>query len=770
MVPGCSWCHPGMCQANTVVCEKDSDIFWNSPGGGSWTESSNWDLGRIPADGDTVYVSLSGRYDVAVDIAVNVKNLILGGVCRSGFCSSKPRLLVGRDLTTKGLLINQGAELYVYNRRTLIVDGQALNNGVLRVGGPTCQFNQGVGNYGAIIIQDSGATLTGNITNHGFFDFNPAYGHLYINNVLHNKASGTVGLGSTSYRIYRGHVLNEGAITMDCGCSEEVQCSCSHYIGCSLVNFGMISIRSGTADFYEDVQLSGTLELHSNWIVFRSTSTILESATTVHSETGSVEFYGGSHNLESADVHIGNWLVSNTAVLNVNATNVFGSLKLYHGTIHVLAAEVDIDALYLNRGSLRGYDNVIKVQRLDIFTHNSQDPSLYSVTIEVEKTLKQSNDIYLNSDSKIVLEEGCQMVLPPTEVWHWYRGDSSSCLFKHQGEIIISGSLTINVEFESTGKVDLASYGVMTLAWNAHFVSGGLLVHQGGTLSFSHQNAEYNIETPVHVSFLGTLSLQGQTSISSQDIGTVGYLSVLGQSSEVVIDVQSTEELNIGTLQVQEGTLRINKPEGSVIIDFLYDSYGNSHLHLNANCMINKFSSSQSHSNSWYYFNASFSYTFSGQTQLSSSHRYLRLLKTGDTIPVINIYGDVLIRTNLHLVLDSVAVHQHGKFTSASTDIHLKNGAIYTIETGGQFVAVDTELHNALVYNYGTMEGNSLTLRSGGTLINYGELHIYGGKSVISNLENFGALLIEDGGRFDADVTSGSHVHAPGSAVISEPG
>ena len=58
------------------------------------------------------------------------------------------------------------------------------------------------------------------------------------------------------------------------------------------------------------------------------------------------------------------------------------------------------------RGSLRGYDNVIKVQRLDIFTHSSQDPYLYSVTIEVEKTLKQSNDIYLNSDSKIVLEEG----------------------------------------------------------------------------------------------------------------------------------------------------------------------------------------------------------------------------------------------------------------------------------------------------------------------------------------------------------------------------
>ena len=306
LAPGCSWCHPGMCQPNTVVCQKDSDIFWNSPGGGSWTESSNWDLGRIPADSDTVYVSLSGRYDVAVDIAVNVKNLILGGVCRSGFCSSKPRLLVHQDLTTEGLLINQGAELYVYYTRILIVDGQALNNGILRLGGPTCQFNQGVENYGAIIIQDSGATLTGNITNHGFFDFNPAYGGLNINNVLHNKASGTIALGSTSSRIYRGHVLNEGAITMDCGCSEEVQCSCNHYIGCSLVNFGMISIRSGTADFYEDVQLSGTLELAlQTWMVFRSTSTILESATTVHSETGSVEFYDGSHNLESADVHIG---------------------------------------------------------------------------------------------------------------------------------------------------------------------------------------------------------------------------------------------------------------------------------------------------------------------------------------------------------------------------------------------------------------------------------------------------------------------------------
>ena len=219
------------------------------------------------------------------------------------------------------------------------------------------------------------------------------------------------------------------------------------------------------------------------------------------------------------------------------------------------------------------------------------------------------------------------MVLPPTEVWHWYRGDSSSCLFKLQGEIIISGSLTINVDFESTGKVDLVSYGVMTLAWNAHFVSGGLLVHQGAMLLFSDQNAEYNIETPVHVSFLGTLSLQGQTSIRSQGTGTVGYLSVLGHSSEILIDVQSTEELHIGTLQMHLGTLRINKPEGSVIIDLLYPSDGSSHLHLNANCMVNKFIPLQSPTNLWYYLNGSFSYTFSGQTQLSGGAHHLRLIK-----------------------------------------------------------------------------------------------------------------------------------------------
>ena len=96
----------------------------------------------------------------------------------------------------------------------------------------------------------------------------------------------------------------------------------------------------------------------------------------------------------------------------------------------------------------------------------------------------------------------------------------------------------------------------------------------------------------------------------------------------------------------------------------------------------------------------------------------------------------------------------------------MENGATYTIETSGHFVAVDTQLYNGLVYNYGTMKGNSLTLVHSGTLINYGELHIFGGKSVIRNLENFGALLVEDGGRFHAD----SHTHAPGSAVISEPG
>ena len=68
-----------MCQANTVDCQKDSEIFWSSSSGGSWTEPSNWDLGRIPNVNDTVYIGLSGSYDVSVASPINIENLILGG-------------------------------------------------------------------------------------------------------------------------------------------------------------------------------------------------------------------------------------------------------------------------------------------------------------------------------------------------------------------------------------------------------------------------------------------------------------------------------------------------------------------------------------------------------------------------------------------------------------------------------------------------------------------------------------------------------------------
>jgi hypothetical protein len=75
---------PGAARAVGVTVEgvgnaPDSTIIsWVTPVSGSWHDSTNWDLGRIPAMLDTALITLPGTFTVTVSDSAMVHGLVLG--------------------------------------------------------------------------------------------------------------------------------------------------------------------------------------------------------------------------------------------------------------------------------------------------------------------------------------------------------------------------------------------------------------------------------------------------------------------------------------------------------------------------------------------------------------------------------------------------------------------------------------------------------------------------------------------------------------------
>jgi hypothetical protein len=54
-------------------------IAWNNPSGGNWSVAGNWSPARVPAKGDTVFITLAGTYTVTLDVNDTVAFLTVGG-------------------------------------------------------------------------------------------------------------------------------------------------------------------------------------------------------------------------------------------------------------------------------------------------------------------------------------------------------------------------------------------------------------------------------------------------------------------------------------------------------------------------------------------------------------------------------------------------------------------------------------------------------------------------------------------------------------------
>jgi alpha-tubulin suppressor-like RCC1 family protein len=114
-------------------------IRWTSEVGGSWTDASNWDLGRVPQAGDTVEIALEGS---------NVTVLL------DGTPTSVAEIRLGADTSTAGLQLSASE---------LVVEGLFL----VRAGGEV-QVDAGVSSVSALEFDNSGqVTLLGTLLVNG---------------------------------------------------------------------------------------------------------------------------------------------------------------------------------------------------------------------------------------------------------------------------------------------------------------------------------------------------------------------------------------------------------------------------------------------------------------------------------------------------------------------------------------------------------------------------------------------------------------------------
>ncbi len=103
-------------------------ITWDSASGGNWSDAANWDLGRVPEDGDSVIIEdLAGDQTITYDV---------GEVSLSAIDSEETIAVTGGVLSVDGTLATP--ELNIANGGTVTVegtvDGNVINSGTFSPG------------------------------------------------------------------------------------------------------------------------------------------------------------------------------------------------------------------------------------------------------------------------------------------------------------------------------------------------------------------------------------------------------------------------------------------------------------------------------------------------------------------------------------------------------------------------------------------------------------------------------------------------------------
>ncbi|MGE5743833.1 MAG: beta strand repeat-containing protein [Gemmatimonadota bacterium] len=136
------------------VLPSGAGIAWINAAGGNWSNPANWSPARVPAKGDTVFITLGGSYTVTLDVNDTVAFLTVGGGAPTLTASSRT---LGVD---SGGSVAAGATVTLTNS-TLNGTGILASQGTLNLQNTT--VNSGLSNLGLLVAR-SGTTLNGPFT------------------------------------------------------------------------------------------------------------------------------------------------------------------------------------------------------------------------------------------------------------------------------------------------------------------------------------------------------------------------------------------------------------------------------------------------------------------------------------------------------------------------------------------------------------------------------------------------------------------------------
>jgi hypothetical protein len=136
------------------VLPSGAGIAWINAAGGNWSNPANWSPARVPAKGDTVFITLGGTYTVTLDVNDTVAFLTVGGGAPTLTASSRT---LGVD---SGGSVAAGATVTLTNS-TLNGAGILASQGTLNLQNTT--VNSGLSNLGLLVVR-SNTTLNGSFT------------------------------------------------------------------------------------------------------------------------------------------------------------------------------------------------------------------------------------------------------------------------------------------------------------------------------------------------------------------------------------------------------------------------------------------------------------------------------------------------------------------------------------------------------------------------------------------------------------------------------
>lgn len=319
-----------------IYLGKGQDIIWIG-GNGDWDVPSNWDLNRLPAATDSVYIPTGSNVFLQNLSAVDITNLRVNGQLNIG--SNVSLTIDGSQdygIQNYGLFINSGS-VHVRNTGSHAIknNGSFNNNNQIVI-------SSGIGNIGiwsdstifnsknssiwiANTISDGMYFLGGHLANHGTINMTSGIGGAGIElfgpqSYIFNSPDGVINILSSHYQgIYihpTNYVENFGTITTK-----------NSVVECGIENDGKFTNFSGSSLVIDNTDREGFINKDTLNISINSTVEISNNTF-----AGITNLDGGK--IESNGIVTFSGIIGGDAVQNLSTSKI----EIYNGEWNILTA------------------------------------------------------------------------------------------------------------------------------------------------------------------------------------------------------------------------------------------------------------------------------------------------------------------------------------------------------------------------------------------------------------------------------------------------